>query len=402
MHPELFTLPGGYTIKTYGFFMMLGFLSGVWLAMRRAQRVKADPDVVLDLGFLSLLFGVGGARVFYVIHYWPQFADAPNLLLAIVDVTKGGLEFLGGFLGAFAAISVYAWLKTRKGRPISIRLYLDILAPSAMWGLAFGRLGCFFNGCCFGSVCLASGGGHEAQFPWAVEFPFGSPAFVRQWEDREVSVPAELLFAAHGSLSPFPVPEMQLSVAVDKREGSLRRAEEAAEAYRVAKSESPDSERTAALKRAAEAALQAAKSRNQELVALRAAQQFPSRLNPERRTSVSELQVLAAQAHSLPVHPTQLYSSIHAFLLSGVLSAVFYVRRRHGIVIGILLMMYPVPRLLLEMIRADNPLDVGGLTASQFVSLLLVVGGAVWLYFVYKFLPERSPYAVAVPVDPDA
>ena len=400
MHPELFTLPGGYTVKTYGFFMMLGFLTGVWLAMRRAERVKADPDVVLDLGFLCLLFGVGGARVFYVVHYWPQFANESNILLAIVDVTKGGLEFLGGFVGAFAAIAAYAWFKTRKGTLISVRMYLDILAPSAMWGLAFGRLGCYFNGCCFGSVCLAANAAQPA-YPWAVQFPYGSPAFIAEWEERRVAVPAELIFAPQQSITPYLVPEMQLSMAVEKRERPIHNAEQAAEAYRQAKLEAPESAQTAALKESAERAKDEALKRGREILALRAAQQLPSRLNPGRNTSVSELQSLASGIVSLPVHPTQIYSSIHAFLLSGVLSAVFYVRKRHGIVIGVLLMLYPIPRLLLEMIRADNPGDVGGLTISQFISLLMVGAGAVWIFFIYKYLPERSPNAVPVKVEED-
>ena len=61
MHPEFFTLPIiGIAIKSYGFCLMVGFLSAVWLAMRRAQRVKANPDVVLDMSFLALLFGSWG------------------------------------------------------------------------------------------------------------------------------------------------------------------------------------------------------------------------------------------------------------------------------------------------------------------------------------------------------
>ncbi len=395
MHPELFTLPGGYTIKTYGFFMMLGFLSGVWLAMRRAQRVKANPDVVLDLSFLCLLFGVGGARVFYVIHYWPQFANAPNVLLAAIDVTKGGLEFLGGFFGAFLAVVVYAWIQNRRGKPLSVRMYLDILAPSAMWGLAFGRLGCFFNGCCFGGACLAANT-QQPQYPWAVRFPYGSPAFVDEWESRSVTIPAELIFAPYQSVSPYPVPEMQLAASVEKRERPLRDAEAAAEAYRQALARDPKSKEAKQLHEALEKAKKMALAREREFTALRAAQQFPSRLNPNRRMSVSEIEELARTARSLPVQPTQIYSSIHAFLLSGVLSAVFYVRRRHGIVIGILLLMYPLPRLLLEMIRADNPTDVGGLTISQFVSIAMLVGGIVWLIVLYKFMPERSPRAVAL------
>ena len=108
MDPELFNVPFLNTsVKTYGAFLCLGFLSAVWLAMRRAERVKANADTVLDVAFLSLVFGVGGARLFYVIHYWkPQFAGAPNRFLAAINITEGGLEFLGGFLGAVVATAI--------------------------------------------------------------------------------------------------------------------------------------------------------------------------------------------------------------------------------------------------------------------------------------------------------
>src|SRR3989304_7475081 len=97
MYPELFSLPGGFNVKTYGFCLMIGFLSAVWLAMRRATRVKADPDRVLDISFLCLLFGVGGARAFYVIHYLtPQFAGAPTPFLPGVYFPQGGVGIPAG------------------------------------------------------------------------------------------------------------------------------------------------------------------------------------------------------------------------------------------------------------------------------------------------------------------
>ncbi len=90
MHPELFHLPiVGFSLKTYGFCLMVGFLTAVWLAMRRAQRVKANPDTVLDISFFALVFGVIGARAFYVIHYWqPQFAGAENKFLAVINIIR--------------------------------------------------------------------------------------------------------------------------------------------------------------------------------------------------------------------------------------------------------------------------------------------------------------------------
>lgn len=387
MHPELLTLPiCGASIKAYGFCLMIGFLSAVWLAMRRAERVKANPDTVLDLSILALVFGVGGARLFYVVHYWQvQFAGAPNKFLALIDITQGGLEFLGGLLGALIAIALYSWWKK-----ISIRLYLDILAPGVAWGLAFGRIGCFLNGCCFGGLCVVSGTAQPA-YPWAVQFPFASPAHWRQWEDREVTVPAELIASSKGSLMPILVPASALSMSVEKREMPLRRFKDAEADYNLAKAESPGSPETARLERVMKTLEKKKQDHEVELAPLRRAQLFPSRHVPTRPTSVTELEDLAAKHLSKPVHPTQLYSSIHGFLLSGFLSALFYLRKRHGLVIGMLFVMYPIFRVLVESIRVDNPHDIAGLTVSQFIGVGLFVLGVVYLTILYRWLPERSP-----------
>ncbi len=395
MHPELITLFGGLSIKTYGFCMMVGFLSAVWFAMRRATRVKANADRVLDISFLCLLFGVGGARIFYVIHYWnPQFATASNKFIAIIDITSGGLEFLGGFLGAVVAVAGYcAWTK------ISLRLYLDILAPSCLWGLAFGRLGCYFNGCCFGGLCAvgaASGDTHtnHAAHEWAVQFPYGSSAHVRHWEDRKITVPRELLVTGPDILAPMLIPGAELAMPIEKREGPIRDFQDTADAYKAAKAIDPDSENTKALAKQVKRVREAFKPHRPKIYMSQAAMQFPSRRTPTRGTSLTELQDLAAASTSSYVHPTQLYSSMQAFLLSAVLSAAFYRRKRHGIVIGLLILMYPIQRTILELIRADNPHDVGGLTVSQGVSVALFAAAIGYFVILYKILPERSPHAV--------
>lgn len=386
MHPEFFALPVlGAPIKTYGFCLMIGFLSAVWLSMRRARRVKSDPDVVLDMSFLALLFGVAGARVFYVIHYWEShFADAPNRLLAAINITEGGLEFLGGLLCAFAAILVYAVRKK-----LSIRLYLDILAPGVMWGLAFGRLGCFFNGCCFGALC-AGPPAQQAAYSWGVRFPFASNAHLDQWAQRKVTAPAELVVTAKELLRTDLLPSRLLAMSVEKRELPNRRYQDLREEYQRALLDAPDAEATDELKTAVAIAQKKKNSHENELAALRVAQRYPSRRVPARRTSVSELEELAATYRSLSVHPAQLYSAVHAMLLSGVLSLLFYLRKRHGVVIGALFVLYPIPRGILEMIRGDNPHDVFGLTVSQFVGLAMLGAGLVYLVILYKRMPERS------------
>ncbi len=391
MHPELFTLPGGMSIQTYGFFLMIGFLTAVWFAMRRASRVKADPDVVLDLSFWALICGVAGARLFYVIHYWQnQFAHEESIFWAIVDIRKGGLEFLGGLLGGMGISLFILWKKK-----LSIRLYGDIIAPSVAWGLGVGRIGCFFNGCCFGAIAVAPGT-EQAAYPWAMKFPYGSPPHNHQWEARKLTVPAELINTLPGAMFANLVPAADLALPVEKLAGPLRQYAELKEKYDAALAKSPSDPATTALKSKVDAAKKVADQHQSDHLLLFAAQKYPSRMVPGRVTSVSELQDLAAKCSSLPIHPVQLYAAGSAMLLSFFLSSVFYRRKRHGVVFGLLLLLSPISRVLEEMIRTDNPHDTFGLSVSQFISLGMFTAGLIFLHVIYRKMPERAPGLVAV------
>ena len=210
MHPTLIEL-GPIPLYSYGFMMMIGFLVSVHVAARRARRCGADEEFTLNIGLLSLIVGVIGARLFYVVHYLPAFLSARNPLLAIVDITSGGLEFYGGFLSAVVATLVYIRMKNR-----SIRWYLDILAPSIMLGLAFGRIGCFLNGCCWGTT---------TRVPWAIRFPYGSLAFEHQaFKTHELKVPGEfLLIQADGT--PSLMDRKVLAMSDDQFQKALQEAD---------------------------------------------------------------------------------------------------------------------------------------------------------------------------------
>ena len=110
MRSILFNL-GPIPIRSYGLMMMIGFLVAIYLAARRARKCGANEEVVLNIGLISLFCGLLGARLFYVIHYWPKFAAAKNTILAIMNLTSGGLEFYGGFLLAGACVFAYLRIK---------------------------------------------------------------------------------------------------------------------------------------------------------------------------------------------------------------------------------------------------------------------------------------------------
>jgi phosphatidylglycerol:prolipoprotein diacylglycerol transferase len=154
MHPILFEIPrieflnwviGPIPIRLYGLMIGLGFILGIALAARQAKKEGVNPDRVLDLGVYMLLTAIVGSRLLFVLTNLREFADKP---LEAFALWKGGLVFYGGLL---AAVPVGIWYVKRHGLPVWKTA--DIMAPSIALGQAFGRLGCFFAGCCFGAPC---------------------------------------------------------------------------------------------------------------------------------------------------------------------------------------------------------------------------------------------------------
>lgn len=152
MHPVLFEY-GRITLYTYGLFVALAFIAGLWLAGREAERRGLDPRMVQDLGFVVLIAAILGARLFFVLIEWRHFVDHP---LQIFEIWKGGLVFYGGFTAAILAGVLYVRAKELPTWEVG-----DLAVPSLALGQALGRLGCFFAGCCFGAEC---------DLPWAVTF----------------------------------------------------------------------------------------------------------------------------------------------------------------------------------------------------------------------------------------
>ncbi|MFZ0034893.1 MAG: prolipoprotein diacylglyceryl transferase [Sedimentisphaerales bacterium] len=164
MHPEFFEIPLIHlTIKSYGLMMVIAFLAAIALIRRLSRNITPDPQYITNASLYSLIAGVVGARLFYVIHHFNEFQDR---LLDVFAIWKGGLELLGGVLLAIAVITFYC-----RYHKLPVRRYLDILAIGLMLALAFGRIGCFLNGCCFG---------RPTNLPWAIRFPYGSDAYQSQ------------------------------------------------------------------------------------------------------------------------------------------------------------------------------------------------------------------------------
>ncbi len=385
MLPVVFRIPGiGYEVPGYGLALTIGFLLSIVWAAYRAARSGADPDVVLNCGFFALIGGVVGSRAMYVVHYWDQYAHRGSLtqvILGIIDVRKGGLEVYGGFITVVALVLIYLWATKR-----SIRWYLDIVAPSAALGMCLGRVGCFLNGCCWGVT---------TDVPWAVRFPSGSPAAVQQWMDHVpgAGLPEQLTVtnAWPDGADAIPVPRETLRVS-DQELDAGRAAYDQLMAQtkdlkdRLARATDPQERgRLEEEMRAAARKTRISSNMYVEMVAP---------LMSKYNLRAADLKHLAAQHPSLPVHPTQIYSVVALGLLALFLNALYWRRTRDGQVILAMLVLEPPVRMVLELLRADNPVDtLGTFTISQFLALCLSALGLLGLWSL-RWLPARSPHAI--------
>ena len=208
-------------IHSYGLMLAVGFYAGWWLAAHRARQQGEGPDahngrdLVGDLVLLSILSGVGGARIlWFALHAKPT---EPWWIL--FKVWEGGLVFYGGLIGAGIADAFYLWR-----RNVNLWKMADILAPAIAIGQAFGRLGCFLNGCCYGGPATDN-------FPLALRFPAslsptgipeGSPPFLDHLHHRWVTDTATTSLPIHAtqlyaSLSLFTITALVVAATPYKR-----------------------------------------------------------------------------------------------------------------------------------------------------------------------------------------
>lgn len=150
--PELVTV-GSVTIHTYGLLVAMGILFAVILAEYLHRRTGGEPGRIIDMSFIVVLSGLLGARLIYVIVNFGYYTGRP---LEILMLWKGGLVFYGGLIGGTVSlfIAVHYFRLPVLGT-------MDLGAAAVSIGHAFGRLGCFTAGCCYGRF---------TDLPWAVTF----------------------------------------------------------------------------------------------------------------------------------------------------------------------------------------------------------------------------------------
>ena len=153
MYPVLFKV-GPVAIGTYGVMIGLGFLAGLWVLTRLAGRSGLKPKKLIDLTIFIALGAIIGARLGHVLENLGRYSTRP---LQAFNLWDGGVHFYGGLIGGvLVGFVVIRWIFR-----LPLWRVLDCYAPAMALGSAFGRVGCFLAGCCFGV---------PTKVPWAVKF----------------------------------------------------------------------------------------------------------------------------------------------------------------------------------------------------------------------------------------
>lgn len=146
-----------WALPTHGVLIAVALVGAYrWLEMRVDDHTRRHLPWIAAI---ALIAGVIGARLWYVIEFWPLFSADPQRML---DVGYGGSVLYGGILaGALAA-----WLAAGR-RQVERAAVADRAAAPAALALGIGRLGCVANGCCYGRPAQW-GLGFDAAPAWRV------------------------------------------------------------------------------------------------------------------------------------------------------------------------------------------------------------------------------------------
>jgi len=153
VHPEIAHW-GFVHLRWYGVMLALAFLVGTAVALREARRLRLDEDRLITVILVTLVAAVLGARALYVVEHVDEFRQEWGGVLAL---WQGGLTLYGGIVAG-----TVAGLLTARQLGLPMWVVADALTPSLALGTAFGRVGCFLNGCCYG---------RPTKLPWGVVFP---------------------------------------------------------------------------------------------------------------------------------------------------------------------------------------------------------------------------------------
>jgi len=227
MHPEIIRV-GGFTISSFGLMIAICFIVGYWLIMSEAKRKNLDDKLISNMFLAAMIGGIVGAKILYIFENVPLSEILSNPLTHLLS--RGGLTFYGGFIGALALV----WAMAYRNK-INMWVIGDMASPALALAYSIGRIGCLLVGDDYGV---------PSNLPWAMAFPKGLPptdipvhptqlyeiilmfiAFLFIWRIRILPRPAGWLFSIYliiagferffiefmRSTTPSPIPHMSVA-----------------------------------------------------------------------------------------------------------------------------------------------------------------------------------------------
>ena len=133
----------GLSIPMFGVMMMCGMLAAFLLLWHTKKFIRFTEDQLLSVALWAIILGFVGSKVLFWIVEIDQIIADPRYL---IENLREGFVFYGAFLGGALGVFIYA----RKSK-LPFFAFVDVLVPSLALGQAFGRIGCFCAGCCYGA-----------------------------------------------------------------------------------------------------------------------------------------------------------------------------------------------------------------------------------------------------------
>ncbi len=323
----------GLPIRGYGVMLMLGVVSAMAIAMYQCEKAGLSRESFFSLATWTIVAGMLGARVFYVVQKWSELGDSlQDKLWKALQVTEGGLVVYGSVIGGLIAIALWS----RRNR-FSLLMIADCVTPAFFIGLAFGRIGCLFNGCCYGGLC-------ETNLP-SITFPSGSPAYMDQMESGK-------LFGLETESRPTPADPQTIVQVRPESWASANKIHLGQKLVSITEQMVDGPSRSNSL----------------------AAPAYEATIQVDNR----QFQIAAGSLpkRSMPVHPSQVYAAISGMILCVWTLLFSTIAKRTGVVIGVGLIAYGVQRIIEEIIRVDEAGQFGtSLSIAQWISMGGIVLG---------------------------
>lgn len=388
MYPRLFEIPlgplGHLPVNSYGLMVMLGFLAAIFVASQRSKQENISPETILDLGIITMLTGIIGARIAYLVIYGQYFH------WQIFNIFDGNLNIFGLVIGWFIPLAIFylhtfsrrreergdrrglaqkpqARIVRPKKTPVIIT-FIGLFVLSFISAIIVGRI-----------VYLIL---HRQDYTWAV---------FKIWEGGLIFYGGLILGIIGGAIylkkkqlnilqvADLIAPVIALGLALGRIGCFLNGC-----CYGKIAQNLPWAVRFPKITSGAGSLIG----------------------SPPFIKHLEERLITQQATYSLPVHPIQLYESIFALILFVILSIIWKKNKsaqggsaslerstsggRNGIVIGLLVLFYSIWRFLIEFIRGDWERILWGLTICQLVSLGTILLSIIFLLMLTKTTKQTS------------